>query len=405
MQLIRPAIESAIDRQLPVLVFMALPTIGLAAGPSYAPILFGLAGVQLLGQLGLGRGLPKVDPPVLGLAVAFLALCWASMMWSIAPHDSLRGAGQESAIFLAMLLLCAPRHDPDDLAEDLFPVLLVACLIGAAFACLDLKYGLHSESWMTGKPGQASATKYNRGLDYLVLIAWPVLAYAWRRGQWGRALLLILAVGMAQAIGLSLAGRVAGVVGVGVLLAALLLPRVVAVAMAVGTGAWAMGGPLILRALAARRAELAPYLKASGVHRLEISDYMTARVLERPLQGWGLLSAKSVPIRPAELASYVHVDPAGVYPHDQWLELWVELGAVGAALGLAFALLVLSRVWRLPASLRPFALASFASAMAIASVNYEITTDSWWAALGATAVLFMILARYEVNRAEDGPAA
>ena len=102
---------------------------------------------------------------------------------------------------------------------------------------------------------------------------------------------------------------------------------------------------------------------------------MTARVLAHPLRGWGLRNASFVPIHPAELAGYLYAGPGGIYPHNQWLELWVELGALGAALGLAFALLVLRRVRRLPASMRPFAYAAFASAMTIASVNYEVVTD------------------------------
>jgi O-antigen ligase len=138
---------------------------------------------------------------------------------------------------------------------------------------------------------------------------------------------------------------------------------------------------------------------------LEIWDYMTARVLERPLLGWGLLSAKSLPIHPDELAHYVYVRPAGIYPHNQFLELWVELGALGAVLGVVFAVLVLWRVRRLPAGIRPFAYAAFASAMTVASVDYEIVTDSWWCALAASAVLFGMLGHLVTDASGDDRTA
>ena len=92
--------------------------------------------------------------------------------------------------------------------------------------------------------------------------------------------------------------------------------------------------------------------------------------------------AHTLPIHPDELSRYVYAGPRGIYPHNQWLELWVELGALGAALGLVFALLVLRRIGRLPEAIRPFAFAAFASAMTVASVDYEVVTDSWWFCAG-----------------------
>jgi O-antigen ligase len=88
------------------------------------------------------------------------------------------------------------------------------------------------------------------------------------------------------------------------------------------------------------------------------------------------------------------VRPNGeLYPHNQWLELWVETGALGAAAGLAFALLLLRRISRLAAPLRPFACAMFVSAVVISNVNFEVTTDSWWAALAASCWLLAVVQR------------
>jgi len=182
------------------------------------------------------------------------------------------------------------------------------------------------------------------------------------------------------------------------------VPRLVDIGLAWGVAACVAALPVALRVLAARRPELARFLKPSGVNRLEIWDYMTARVFEHPLRGWGLMSAKYVPIHPDELARYIYTDARGIYPHNQWLELWVELGALGVALGLVFAVLVLRRIRLLPACLRPFAYAAFASAMTVASVNYEVVTDSWWCALAASAVLFSILGRLVAGAAADGRA-
>jgi O-antigen ligase len=323
----------------------------------------------------------------------FLLLCWASAAWSIVPRESVRGALGLTGVLVALLVFHAGRTDRPEVIETLFRVLLVATLVGSALACLDMALGYPLESLVSTKPGVHAATKYNRGFDYLVLIAWPLLAHAWWRRRWWAVCALGLAMAVMLAATQSLAARVAVAAGVVVLVLAWAAPRLIAILLVWGMAVLVAALPAALRLLAARRTELTRVLKPSGVNRLEIWDYMTARVFEHPLRGWGLLSAKYLPIHPDELARYVYTDARGIYPHNQWLELWVELGALGTALGLVFALLLLHRIRLLPEALRPFAYAAFTSAMTVASVNYEVVTDSWWCALAACAVLFGILGR------------
>jgi O-antigen ligase len=397
-------IERGVDQWAPVLVVAALPTLGLVAGPSYSSLIIGLAIIQLLSGLAAGRGLPSIDLPLAVIAGLFLALCWASVAWSINQRESIRAALGLTGVLVALLMFRAGRYGRPEAIETLFRVLLIATLLGVGVACLDVRLGYPLESAVSAKPGVHAATKYNRGLDYLMLIAWPLLAHLWWRRRHWAVVALALALAMILAQTPSLAAQVAVAVGVAVLLLAWAAPWLVAIVLAWGVAAFIAFQPAALRLLAERRAELARFLKGSGVARLEIWDYMTARVFEHPIRGWGLRTATYLPIRPAELAGYIFTDARGIYPHNQWLELWVELGALGAALGLVFALLLLWRIRRLPDALRPFAYAAFASGMTVASVNYEVVTDSWWCALTASAVLFGILGRLVGAGADDRSA-
>ena len=386
------------DRIVPVAVFAALPTLGLLSGPAYAGLMIGLGLLRLvragLGWTGLvpGGRLSWPEPRLIVLAALFLILCWASPLWSIVPATSLRGAAQETAILLPLLVLLSPWPEAGALAPRLFAVLGLAILAGAALVAADLLSGDHLQALVTGRRPIDAITKYNRGLDYLALIVWPVAGYLWRGGRRMLAPGLLALVLAMTLLGHSLAGKVAMAGGLLVLGAAALVPRVVAWAMRIGVPGLILTLPLTLRAMAERRAALVGLIKPSAINRLEIWDYMTARVAERPFLGWGLLSAHHVPISAHELARYHYVTAAGIYPHNQFLELWVELGALGALAGIALVLLVLARLPRLPSGLRPFALAAAAGALLVASVNYEITTDSWWAALAATALLFRFAA-------------
>ena len=94
---------------------------------------------------------------------------------------------------------------------------------------------------------------------------------------------------------------------------------------------------------------------------------------------------------PEELRHYVILNGTNIYAHDQWLELWVETGAFGAILGLGFSLLVLGRIRRMSVVVRPFAYAAFGAGVLISCVNFEVMTDSWWAAIAASGFLFATL--------------
>ena len=219
----------------------------------------------------------------------------------------------------------------------MFLVLATATALGAAIIAIDWAIGGRFQSLLMHRPALDAATKYNRGIDYLMLIAWPQLGFAaWRR-RWWQVAALVASLVVVLVVGVSLAGQAAALIGFVVLALAIWLPRTAACLLAAGMAALALGSPLGLRLLATHRADLAAYLKGSGFERLEIWDPMTARVMERPLLGWGIGDADAIP------HAYLH-NGHGVYPHNQWLELWVETGAIGAALGLALALLTLRRI-------------------------------------------------------------
>ena len=154
----------------------------------------------------------------------------------------------------------------------------------------------------------------------------------------------------------------------------------------------ALASPWIVRGLDNRALPLVANIKSSVTHQLEIWDYMTARITERPLSGWGWLTANMLPIRPEELARYHWVGANGTpHPHDFWLQLWVETGVLGAILGSSFALLVLWRAWRQPIKIRPFALAAVAATFISSLASFNLATDAWWCAVTATGLLFALM--------------
>jgi O-antigen ligase len=373
--------------RLPILA--ALPLVGLLQGPAFASLAWALGACALLSAWLLPRPKPAADVAFIGLAMCFCGLCLLSAAWSIAPIHTALAAGQLTLILAASLVLLADRSISPGLAARAFGAMTLALCMGVAVMCADHWLRFPLQHWLEPRapyPG----TKYDRGEDYLTLLLWPLLAYWTLARHYARALLVTAALLVLAAMGLSTTARVTLPAGFAALLAAWIAPRTTMRVMVWGCVAASATLPLLLRMLAGDRALFWGHLKQSGLHRLEIWDYMTGRVFERPWLGWGFSTAKLVPIKPAELRAFVYVDRHGVYPHNQWLQAWLETGAIGVVVGLAFVLLVLRRIENMPPRLYPFGCAAFAAAVAVSASSFELTTDSWWAALALTALLLRL---------------
>jgi O-antigen ligase len=386
-----PILSRLFEWQLPAALLVFLPTAGLVAGPAYAPLVFAVGGAQFIHRALASKRLPPFDASLLTLAILFAGLCWISAAWSIVPERSLVGGLQVTGILLGALVFLTQPALSEQATAKAMRAMALSTLAGAAILAFDASAGYPIQRFLSGDAPNA-ATKYNRGVAYAVLILWPVLGRLWRERAWRFVLPLVLGLALAVVIDTSLTAKIAALAAVAALLVSSLAPRLLNWTLAAGTTFFAAAAPFLLRLLSDYRDALFPYLKQSGQVRLEIWNYMTARVLERPILGWGFWSAGSVPIRAREFAGYVWVHRAAPYPHDQWLQLWVETGLFGAAFAIALILLALKRARELPAAFHPFAAAAFAAAVTISLANFDLATDSWWAALAVCAYLFKTVA-------------
>jgi O-antigen ligase len=128
--------------------------------------------------------------------------------------------------------------------------------------------------------------------------------------------------------------------------------------------------------------------RANTRARIEIWKTFGASVRENPVLGAGLgVSPTFVERGPAPAAA--GVDPSTVtlwHPHNAALQVWVELGAVGAVLGMIVVMLLLARIARLPGELRAVSLSLIAAVAAVSLVGHGAWQGWWPAAIGAAIV-------------------
>ncbi|MBW3558719.1 MAG: O-antigen ligase family protein [Proteobacteria bacterium] len=140
-------------------------------------------------------------------------------------------------------------------------------------------------------------------------------------------------------------------------------------------------------------AAIARVLPASWEARVSIWTFAAARIAERPIFGWGLDASRSFsPEIP-------------LHPHAMSIQLWLELGAIGAGLGALVWWVTLAGVARLAKHDRPAAGAAVGAAAAyfvIGNLSFGVWQE-WWLALGAVAAALcasLAVARAHARMAE-----
>jgi O-antigen ligase len=136
----------------------------------------------------------------------------------------------------------------------------------------------------------------------------------------------------------------------------------------------------------------AHWLKRSAQHRVEIWHFTAGRILERPLLGWGFNASRSVPNGDA-VSEFLAPDKPIIplHPHNAFLQVWLELGAVGVAVVAALLLLGLNGIGRWQDERARFALAGYAAGTIVAGLAFGLWQTWWMATLAFAAAAYRLI--------------
>jgi O-antigen ligase len=157
--------------------------------------------------------------------------------------------------------------------------------------------------------------------------------------------------------------------------------------------------------------------KASTLHRLEIWSFVAAHIRQRPIVGWGLDASRRLPggtarviIRrcgadeqPDSIALSSQILP--LHPHNGILQVWLELGGIGAALGFAPLLFLIWRFFREPTwdnrSAQATIAGTTAAAASVGLVSFGIW-EEWFLSGLFIAAAFVVFAARQSAAAASG---
>ncbi len=360
------------------------PLLGWAGSLGFAPA------VALAGLLTALSVRIRTEDRALLLAL-FTALVWAcaSAFWSPwRPADLDEQTGLKLVFMLALYgcAVSAARAVPEARLPRLLSGLATAAGVLALFLLFEALTSAAGYKVLLGLIGQTVRPDYAiknvaQGLYVLTLLAPPALAAVSGRTRW--ILGLVLGAGiigpalvfgydaplLALACAILAAGLVLGLPSLGPRLLAGLSAGGFLLAPVLAKGAFALG----------LDERIAPLLSESWLQRLGYWGKAVDWIWARPLPGWGLD------------ASRAFGPGIQLHPHNAPLQIWMELGLIGAvAAAIVWASIFsgLSRPVRTPAAAA--ATATAVAYLVFGAVSFGVWQE-WWLGLGALSALACIL--------------
>jgi len=382
----------SLARRLSCVLFPALggitPLLAASAPHGIAP-LAGLAGLvagwSLVGLGGWHRRLSS--PPVLIFAL-LIVLAAASAAWAVEPVASFARVPRLVVIVIVGGLVIAAARDLDEATRRRVMIALTAGLFLALLPPLvDREFGIGF--------GPAGLSKHNRGLNVAMLVIWPASLLLAKCCAWRTFAVLWLVAAVTIFSLDSESAKLALMTGVLAAAFGWRAPRLAPVCLAVLTAIYITAAPLVHQkdalpfvpdAAIDQTASKILWLPFSARHRLLIWEFAAARIAEKPWLGWGFDSARSLPGGKFVISGGARLMP--LHPHNAVLQLWLELGAGGAALAVALIIWAAIRLRRIADRTASTAAAGYvAAAISMLCVSYGVWQSWWMAALFLSASL------------------
>ena len=372
-------------------VVLALVPLAMALANRSSPVIAGAAALAFLAAAviedpgGARRELTSPFHTPLGLcALAFLGWCGLSFAWSPFPALSLRMAAEFLPTLLAAYLLA--RLAPGRLTEG--APIVAAWMLGlaCAFVVADLASDLALRKAMGGR---IAYFVHNRPAMTILLVGLPLAGLlAARRRRFAALAVLVLSLA-------AILRSVSGAASLGLLAAlamfaiARLAPSRIALGLAGASLCLAMvlapvEGEILQRVMPEAAHER--LVESSSRARVAIARSFGAAVAADPWRGAGFgTSSRFAQVPAAEAMEPDLREMLAVgHPHNSFLQVWAELGIVGAGLATAVLLLMLRQISEWEPWSMATALAIVAAAAAIAFVEHGAWQPWWTAGLGVS---------------------
>jgi len=378
--------QNPIERFADVTVLVLCLSIGLTGvlasmGITVLVALAGLAG--LVAWISANR--PPIALPRLPLITLAALIVWAaiSSLWALNEPKAFILCLRLFALCLAGLSLLYASHGYSPrIRARLNNALMAGYTLGLLALVIGFIYIKQTGDSLWGSYFNDPLTTLNNGAVIMALLLWPVAMIVWSRIHPAAAVLLvgIVASGLLfLSSGASLLSIASGLIAF-VLVFAFGRPAGLAIGVIIA-GLIVMAPPVMENFSHSESLKnLAMDAPTSVEHRLLMWDFVTSKIAENPLLGWGMDSSRNLPQDAFRLAPNMEIMP--LHPHNAALQIRLELGWPGIIIAAALILTIFQSI--LNADLPKFQIAirvAAASAyLSVGAVSYGVW-QNWWIAM------------------------
>lgn len=324
-------------------------------------------------------------------------LSFASFLWAEFPQNALdRSYSTAGILFSGFILLAVASHVPK--VEE-WPLKRLAMITAALLSALGLFF--FAENALFFPIGHAAlgdefaSSMWNRSLVVFAMLYAPALYLLHKALGMGRpfavsAGLLTLCMGAGLWMAQSQSAQIMFLIAFLAYFASFFLRRILLIITAVAVIALTLSAPLIPKVLEQKFAGAQGdfITSASLPHRIEVWNFVAEKIHDRPLLGYGVESVRSM--KSAQVMPHIKSDSI-LHPHNAFLQVWVETGALGALLTCALLLFILFRISRSSRQDEPLYYAVFISSLSLLATGYGLW-QSWQMglllAVSAACILF-----------------
>jgi O-antigen ligase len=380
----------SLQRSLPtlcLLIYVCAVSIGTFTGGLWASLGIGGALLMYGGTCLIEHKRPSLNTNFTSF-VGIVILAIGLLNFHSAFPSVWHSWAQLITILIPLSLLFSPDIQAHIFHPRFFSYVSLFASIGACALGLELALGCPLLHFVRGI--NASATEYNRGISYLIVFAFPLMAYLWKANRkWVLALFIFILL-IPTSLTDSRATRMALILGLATTVLSFIAPLMTRRGLALLLLASVLC-PFAVTTVFIQYPDWIDKLPPSWHHRVEIWDYMSYRIFEHPFLGWGLGTSSQLAFEQPHGDLYQYVKMAAPHPHNFIIQLWVELGLIGLILGFTFALYILHKAALYPSTIRPFAFGAWVAAWSISLVAYNFWTDSLFAMFTLTSFAFILL--------------
>lgn len=341
------------------------------------------------------------------LEITLILWVMVSCLWSINFANSFFSAVKFSTEFLLGILLIGNITKLDTNREKLERILIASLLAsGIIFFIESLTGGKASIAFkeLIQKEETQVFLLHNldRGMALLTLVSWVVISIFLKRGNRAAAFLLYFALLEGLSFSDNLAALVAHFIAGGVFLLTRLTilrnPKILSFLLLISSLSMIIFAFKINPLKISEKNEVLPN---SAKHRLFIWNFVAKNSKEYPLLGIGFNSSKKFPVTDSQIIELFgqKLHPLPLHPHNNILQVYFELGAIGLILYLSLAckyLLIIGKNYKTTSSRNKDLICSlyacFSVYFIIAMISYNVW-QSWWlfSALWIAALYSMLI--------------